>query len=478
VRDLIGGGTERGIALITAMLVVAVATGATVAMASLQFVEIRRTGNLFAFDRAAFALERLEQAALLALMDDSETSGYDSAEETWGGQRFETNIAGARAHGTLIDVQGRFNLNNMILIPGAGAAVPAAANRSRPQAAPPQPAAPVQALRQAPAISTPSPAGGSLPGPPPAGAPPSAPEPISEGIPVSDDELIVERGGETYRPRWGGGYRLSEVYGRRTPDAAAGGEAPALPAERPAATPDGGLAPAMTVSYGPQTAFAVGVPDPTMVPPVGDDPLLGNVDRTLGAQELAVTRFRLLLRALDADADIVQALLDWIDPDTETRYPNGAEDDYYMRLDPPYRAANRPLASVRELLLVRGVTPELLERLAARATALPVRTDINVNTASREVLMSLGPGIDAATADRLIDARRAQPFLDVQSFQTHPAVLGRLLDSGELAVGSRYFTLTSTVSADRLELAAVSILGRGGAGGGRVVSRIRGYAGE
>jgi hypothetical protein len=58
-------------------------------------------------------------------------------------------------------------------------------------------------------------------------------------------------------------------------------------------------------------------------------------------------------------ADVADAIVDWIDPDDEPR-TNGAENDYYMGQSPPYRCKNGPLDSLEELLLVRGVTPELL----------------------------------------------------------------------------------------------------------------------
>lgn len=57
--------------------------------------------------------------------------------------------------------------------------------------------------------------------------------------------------------------------------------------------------------------------------------------------------------------DVADAILDWIDDDEETR-PFGAESDYYTTLPTAYAAANAPLNSVEELLLVRGVTPTLL----------------------------------------------------------------------------------------------------------------------
>src|SRR5262249_57796060 len=52
-------------------------------------------------------------------------------------------------------------------------------------------------------------------------------------------------------------------------------------------------------------------------------------------------------------------ILDWIDADSTPR-STGAEDDYYMGLNPPYHCKNGPLDSLEELLLVKGVTPQLL----------------------------------------------------------------------------------------------------------------------
>jgi DNA uptake protein ComE-like DNA-binding protein len=57
--------------------------------------------------------------------------------------------------------------------------------------------------------------------------------------------------------------------------------------------------------------------------------------------------------------EIADAILDWIDSDDEPR-EYGAEIDYYSSIDPPYRPRNGPIGSVDELLMVRGVTPDLL----------------------------------------------------------------------------------------------------------------------
>ncbi len=57
--------------------------------------------------------------------------------------------------------------------------------------------------------------------------------------------------------------------------------------------------------------------------------------------------------------DVADAILDWMDSDDEPR-EYGVESDYYQGLSPPYNAKNGPLDTVEELLLVRGVTPQLL----------------------------------------------------------------------------------------------------------------------
>jgi hypothetical protein len=57
--------------------------------------------------------------------------------------------------------------------------------------------------------------------------------------------------------------------------------------------------------------------------------------------------------------EIADAILDWLDADSMPR-EYGAEQEYYMGLDPPYMPRNGPIGSLDELLQVRGITPELL----------------------------------------------------------------------------------------------------------------------
>jgi DNA uptake protein ComE-like DNA-binding protein len=67
----------------------------------------------------------------------------------------------------------------------------------------------------------------------------------------------------------------------------------------------------------------------------------------------------LLMKLPGMELEIADAILDWIDTDSTPR-DYGAEADYYASLNPPYAPKNGPLETVEELLLVRGVTPQLL----------------------------------------------------------------------------------------------------------------------
>jgi len=68
---------------------------------------------------------------------------------------------------------------------------------------------------------------------------------------------------------------------------------------------------------------------------------------------------QLLMTLPGMDVNIADAILDWIDAD-DTPRENGAESDYYAAQNPPYACKNGPLDTIEELLLVRGVTPQLL----------------------------------------------------------------------------------------------------------------------
>ena len=80
----------------------------------------------------------------------------------------------------------------------------------------------------------------------------------------------------------------------------------------------------------------------------------------LGGRVNLNTATREMLLALPEMTEaIADAIIDWRDTDDELS-PMGAENEYYMQLDEPYQCKNDRFESVEELLLVKGVTRELL----------------------------------------------------------------------------------------------------------------------
>lgn len=85
-----------------------------------------------------------------------------------------------------------------------------------------------------------------------------------------------------------------------------------------------------------------------------------NLNLLLVADKAQSGAARTLLMALpNMTEDVADAILDWIDADDDPR-EYGAEADFYTGLTPPYTPRNGPPETVEELLLVRGVTPDLL----------------------------------------------------------------------------------------------------------------------
>jgi type II secretory pathway component PulK len=84
-----------------------------------------------------------------------------------------------------------------------------------------------------------------------------------------------------------------------------------------------------------------------------------NVNTLMKLDPTGNTLYNVLMMLPNMTDDVANAIVDWIDPDDNPR-ANGAESDYYAGLQPPYKCKNGPLDSLEELLLVRGVTPQLL----------------------------------------------------------------------------------------------------------------------
>jgi general secretion pathway protein K len=147
---------------------------------------------------------------------------------------------------------------------------------------------------------------------------------------------------------------------------------------------------------------------------------------------------------------VVDSILDWVNPSPDSHF-NGAETDYYSRLVPPYNCKNGPIDDLSELLLIKGVTPDIYwginstnhppsayqqagaagfdhtmhkfkrfsndrEQQDTNTVGLvdlfsPMGGKLNINTASAAALALL-PGIDQNAAARIVQMRAGPDGID------------------------------------------------------------------
>ena len=142
------------------------------------------------------------------------------------------------------------------------------------------------------------------------------------------------------------------------------------------------------------------------------------------------------------------SLADWLDGDDQTR-SGGTETPYYASLRTPYKARNGAMATAAELTLVRGFTAEMARKLTPFVTihagqpGAPL-SQININTAPKEVIAALDERIDDRLAERILEERRLRPFKNTAELSRVPGfdtiAIGLL---GKVSVKGTLFKITS-----------------------------------
>ena len=183
-----------------------------------------------------------------------------------------------------------------------------------------------------------------------------------------------------------------------------------------------------------------------------------------------LAQFRRLLAMMGLPVTLADAVVDWIDADSRVQGAGGAEDDYYLNLPTPYRAANRPLADIDELLLVRGFDAEVLARLRPFVTALPRVTPVNVNTAPAEVLAALVEGLDLESARALV-AQRARFYYRSPAEFSSQLPRGLNAAAADISVASDYFLVNLNAAVSDVESHGTVLLLRDGPGWPTIIWR-------
>jgi general secretion pathway protein K len=139
--------------------------------------------------------------------------------------------------------------------------------------------------------------------------------------------------------------------------------------------------------------------------PLGEGSYSWRIEDLDGRVDINTAQRPVLARLLEqvglgpgADRDtVIDSLLDWIDTNREHRL-NGAEEDYYRSLDPPYSCKDGRLDVPEELLLVRGMKEKYYTGWSDGTSTYPGLRDLittvsgqfNAATAPKAVLEALG----------------------------------------------------------------------------------------
>lgn len=242
--------------------------------------------------------------------------------------------------------------------------------------------------------------------------------------------------------------------------------------------------------------LAKGMPIQGLVEPIGDGYIILDIvpePGRINVNKLTEEDWERLLESIGMPEEyweeIIDPILDWMDSD-ETSNPKGAEtEDYYSELDPPYKAKNGPVDTVRELLLVKGFSEVLLTGgpfdpatldgdyqenrfsssynrfsetnnivIAGLENMLTTYGDgkINIQSADYDVLRTL-PEVDDILARAIIEERELieddepQPFTSVEDLFERIEGLDDSIRN-MISVDSEYFRITSVGRVNNIDI--------------------------
>ena len=158
---------------------------------------------------------------------------------------------------------------------------------------------------------------------------------------------------------------------------------------------------------------------------------------------------------------IINSLKDWLDSGDDDAITglSGAETSYYQDRRPPYPARNGPLCDLSELLLVKGITPELYNGTAeipgisryltvfgmaqAEGTGFSFPGRINLATAEIPVLFALLPAENKDLVETIDEMRRDIASGKQKVDMRNPAWLNKIPGLAEIKLDPKLITTTS-----------------------------------
>mgnify|MGYP001064198226 CR=1 FL=1 len=191
------------------------------------------------------------------------------------------------------------------------------------------------------------------------------------------------------------------------------------------------------------------------------------------------------LKGESEPAAIINSLKDWLDSGDDDAITglSGAETSFYESRKPPYPARNGPLNDLGELLLVKGITPELYYGTAeipgishhltvfgmapGQGTEVGFPGRINFTTAGIPVLFSLLPAENKDLVEAIDELRRdiasGKQKVDMRNpawLNQVPGLAGLKLDPKLITLSSDLFRVESTATLHDAATTVTAVLQR------------------
>ena len=154
---------------------------------------------------------------------------------------------------------------------------------------------------------------------------------------------------------------------------------------------------------------------------------------------------------------LLNAIYYWISP----YQPERGHDEslnFYLKQNPVYLPGYQPMQSISELRLVEGVSAKTYQLLRPFVTTLPEITPININTSPKELLKSLGNGLNEEQVNELLQARGKKGFKNLQHISPLLQKLG--IPNDQITIESEYYLSLATMTSEDLNFTIYTIIKR------------------
>lgn len=131
---------------------------------------------------------------------------------------------------------------------------------------------------------------------------------------------------------------------------------------------------------------------------------------------------------------------------------------YYHAQNPAYNPTHQLMKSTSEFRLVKDVSAALYLPLEPYITVLPETTAINLNTAPKEILMSLGNGLTESQVSELIMARSEKGISDLKDIDELIKKID--LPSQQITLESNYFLSVAVAKSAEFNLVIYTLIHR------------------